>query len=290
VAVLTEIRPGQGEVRVKLAGETEWKAPRPLLALRPGDQVRVRGDGRAVVVFAGGRATQVVSQANSPFAIQAPRPATGAERIQGVLGSVTDFLLGQPGDPSYRPLTTRSLRQQPVIVSPRRTRLLSGPVRLEWHGPDHLRYRIRVIGPEGLVWEQGDLPRQAYEYPGAAPALGPGVRYVWELEARGHPPEQAGFELVPAVEADRIRADLALLQPGTLAGMPPGTVVVLRAGYLVQEALYHEARRELLAGIAADPGEPALHQLLGWVYERTGLPELAAEAFAEARFLSTRAP
>jgi hypothetical protein len=33
-----------------------------------------------------------------------------------------------------------------------------------------------------------------------------------------------------------------------------------------------------------------IHQLLGWVYERTGLPDLAAEAFAEAQFLSTRAP
>jgi adenylate cyclase len=288
VAVLTEIRPGQGEVRVKLSGETDWRAPRPLLVLRPGDQVRVRGDGRAVVVFAGGRATQVVSRANSPFIIQAPRPATGAERVQGLLGSVTDFLLGQQSDPSYRPLTTRSLRQRPVIVSPRETRLLPGPVRLEWQGSDHLRYRIRVIGPRGLVWDQGDLPRQLYEYPAVAPALDPGVRYVWELEAPGHPPQQASFELLPAAEADRVRADLALLRPGTLAGVPANTVVVLRAAHLLQEGLYHEARRELLAGIATDPDEPTLHQVLGWAYERTGLKELAAESFAEAHFLSTR--
>jgi hypothetical protein len=288
VAVLTEIRPGHGEVRVKLAGQTEWTAPRPLQSLRPGDQVRVRGDGRAVVVFAGGRATQVVSQANSPFAIQAPRPATGAERAQGVLGGVTDFLLGPPSEPAYRPLTTRSLRPRPLIVSPRETRLLSGPVRLEWQGPDHLRYRIRVIGPHGLVWEQGDLPRQPYEYPRVAPALDRGVRFVWELEAPGHPPDQAGFELLSTAEADRVRADLALLQPGALAGVPPSTVVVLRAGHLVREALYHDARRELLAGIATDPDEPTLHQLLGWVYDRTWLKELAAESFAEAHFLATR--
>jgi adenylate cyclase len=290
VAVLTEIRPGQGEVRVKLAGETDWKAPRPLLALRPGDQVRVLGDGQAVLVFTGGQAAQVVTQANSPFAVLAPRPASGAERVRGLLGSLTEFLLGQQSEPAYRPLTTRTVRQRPVIVSPRETRLLPGPVRLEWQGTDHLRYRIRVVGPRGTVWEQGDLPRQPYEYPAVAPPLDPGVRYAWELEARGHPPQQAAFELLSTAEADRVRADLALLQPGALAGVPRNTVVVLRAGHLFQEGLYHEARRELLAGIAADPDEPTLHQLLGWVYERTGLPDLAAEAFAEAQFLSTRAP
>jgi hypothetical protein len=84
-------------------------------------------------------------------------------------------------------------------------------------------------------------------------------------------PDRAGFELLPTAEADRVRADLALLQPGALAGVPPNTVVVLRAGHLVREALYHNARRELLAGIATDPDEPTLHQLLGRVYERTWL-------------------
>ena len=34
VAVLTEIRPGQGEVRVKRAADAGWVAPQPLLALR----------------------------------------------------------------------------------------------------------------------------------------------------------------------------------------------------------------------------------------------------------------
>ena len=46
VAVLTEIRAGQGEIRVKLAGEADWKAPQPLLSLRPGDQVRASADAR----------------------------------------------------------------------------------------------------------------------------------------------------------------------------------------------------------------------------------------------------
>ncbi|MDP2627032.1 MAG: hypothetical protein Q8Q58_09020, partial [Candidatus Rokubacteria bacterium] len=63
VAVLTEIRAGQGEIRVKLAGEAIWKAPQPLLSLRPGDQVRASADARAMILFTGGRNPQAVSAA-----------------------------------------------------------------------------------------------------------------------------------------------------------------------------------------------------------------------------------
>ena len=36
VALLTEIRPGQGEVRVKLSTESDWKPSLPLLVTTPG--------------------------------------------------------------------------------------------------------------------------------------------------------------------------------------------------------------------------------------------------------------
>lgn len=160
----------------------------------------------------------------------------------------------------------------------------------EWAGSNHLRYRIRVLSPQGLLWEQPNLPRWPLSYPEAAPALRAGVPYTWELEAKGHPVQRAQFELLPASEADRVQAALALLPPSMLAGYPRNTVVLMRAGLLFQEGLYHEARRELVAGIAADPDEPTLHVLLGHVYERVGLKELAAEEFEEAQFLSTRKP
>ena len=85
VAVLTEIRQSSGTVRVKLAGETEWKIPQPLLSLHPGDQVRVLGDGQAVLVLTGGQGAQIVSQANSPFTIQASsqQALAGASRSAG---------------------------------------------------------------------------------------------------------------------------------------------------------------------------------------------------------------
>ena len=288
VAVLTEIRMGQDEVWVRQAGDGEWMEARPLLALLPGDQIRTTGNGQAVLCFTGG-GTQTVSSANSPFTVRAPTAEAGMEKVGALVGRVTQFLLGQSKSPTYRPLAVRRLLQ-PVILSPRETRLLPGPVTFEWSGSERLRYSIRVRGPQGLVWEQAQLPRQSLSYPEAAPALGTGVPYTWELQAKGHPVQRAQFELLPSSEVASVQAALALLQPGTLVGYPPNTVVLLRAGLLFREGIYQEARRELLAAIASDPTEPTLHLLLGHVYDRTGLQELAAEAFEEARGLSTPKP
>jgi predicted Zn-dependent protease len=87
-----------------------------------------------------------------------------------------------------------------------------------------------------------------------------------------------------------MRAALSLLPPSPLAGYPWNTVILMRAGLLFQEGLDHEARRELQAGIAAEPDEPTLYRLLGHIYDRIGLRQLAAEAHDEAQFLSTRRP
>ena len=280
VAVLTEIRIGQGDVQVKRAGDLAWTAPQPLLALGPGDQLRATGDGRAVIVFIGGGGSQTVSSTNSPFTIQAPTGETGAARLRGLLASVTQFLLGQGKEPAYQSLSVRSARVgPPLILSPRESRILPGPVIFEWAGSDRPRYRVRIFGPHGLVWERANLPRQPLPYPPGPPALQAGVRYTWELEAEGYPRERAQFELVPPSEAERVQAALALLEPATLADYPRNTVALMRAGLLFQEGLYHEARRELLTAVRADPDEPTLHRLLGHVYERVGLRDLAAQEF-----------
>ena len=285
MAVLCEIRIGHGEVWVQHAGTADWMPPRPLLALHAGDQLRTEGDGQAVLIFTGG-GTQTVVLANSPYTVQAPTAESGQENVGALVGRVTQFLLGQGKSPTYRPLAVRGALQ-PVILSPRGTKLLPGPVTFEWSGPDRLRYSIRVRGPQGLLWEQAQLPRQVLNYPEVAPALGAGVRYTWELQTNGYPVQRAQFELLPASEASRVQETLALLQSDTLPGYPPNTILLLRVGFLFREELYQEARRGLLAGIAADPNDPTLQLLLGYVYDRMGLKVEAAAAFEEARLLST---
>lgn len=288
VAVLTEIQARHGQVEVKPGGEPDWQAPRPLLSLRPGDQVRVTGDARAVLVFTGGRGTQQVTQGNSPFTVQARAGDGLSDRARAVMGGVTSFLLGQQREKTYQSLSVRSVRAQPpLIVAPRSTLVLPGPVRFEWAGSDRLKYRVRVLGAQGgVLWEQGDLDRKPVEYPAGAPALVAGERYTWELETREHGVQRATFAVAPVADASRVREALAALTPAGAPGYPPATLGLLRAGLLFKENLFADARQELTTAIAAAPDEPTLHLLLGHVYDRTGLRTLAGNEFDEAEALA----
>jgi hypothetical protein len=289
IAVLTEIRPGKGEVRVKRTEDADWIAPRALQALRPGDQVRVTGDGRATLSFTGG-SSQSVTAANSPFAVQAPRGETGGDRAKGLVAGVAQFLLGQPKAPTYQSLSVRSGAPPPRILSPRDTRVLPGALTFEWVGPPRTDYVVRLMGPQGVIWEQSGIPRRPLPYPSTAPPLSPGARYSWTLDVPGQAAQRADFEVVAEPDAARIRAALTDLTPAALGGESGSPLALMRAGLFFQEGLYADARRELAAAIAQDPDEPTLRQLLGYVNDRVGLVDLAAQEFDEAEFLATRKP
>jgi len=289
VAVLTEIRPGQGEVRVKLSIDADWKAPLPLLSLRSGDQIRVTQNATAVLMFVGGQGTLTVLAAHSPFTVQAAAGGGAQGKTPELLTNITRILMGKKKDLAYTPLTTRSIKQPPVILSPRDGKLLGVPI-LEWTGSDRARYAVRLFGPQGLVWEQPNLPQAPLPYPPNAPSLNPGVVYRWELETKDFPVQQGQFSVLPSTEIAGIRGALSALEPRALPGYPKNTVALMRAGYLFEQELYADARQELLAALRVDPGEPSLHVMLGHVYERTGLPALAGEEFDEAQYLSSRTP
>jgi hypothetical protein len=289
VGVLTEIRAEKGRVEVKRGGEADWKAAQPLLALRPGDQIRVSGEARASLVFTGGRGAQAVSAANSPFTVQAPAGAGATDKAKALAGSVTDFLAGKQKDLTYLPLSVRAVRPPRVVqLQPRETKLLPGTVTFEWSGSETLRYRIRVLGPQGTLWEQANLPRKPIAYPASSPALEPGVRYSWQLETEGQAMQQVEFQILAASDAKRVRESLELLVPESLPGYSPSSVALMRAGYVLREGLLAEARHELMTALAKDPDEPTLHALLGQVYEQVGLGELAQRELIEARDLSGR--
>ena len=161
LAVLTEIQVKRGKVEVKPSGQPDWQTPKPLLSLRAGDQFRVVGQGRAVLVFTGGRGTQLVTQSNSPFTVQAAAAQGTSDRAKAVLGNVTNFLLGQPRERTAQSLSVRSVRAQPpLILAPRDTKVLPTAVTFEWAGTDRLKYQIKLLGPQGaVVWEQADVER-----------------------------------------------------------------------------------------------------------------------------------
>jgi hypothetical protein len=294
VAVLTEIQVRRGQVHVKAVGDTEWSAPKPLQSLRPGDQVRVIGDGRAVLVFTGGRGTEIVTSTNSPYAVKAQAEGGTADRAKAVIGGVTNFLLGQQRERTFQSLSVRAI--VPTVIGPRGdTRVRPDDVVFEWVGSDLYRYTVRLIGSQGVIWEQSDLPRKPISYPVSAPALTAGTRYTWELEwnPKKNEPKvlNAQFEVAPAAEASLVRDRLALVE--TAKGYTPATLALMRAGLLFQNGFYDDARRELEKRIkkSKDEGEQpesALYLLLAHVYERIGLKQQASRAFDEAEELSGR--
>jgi hypothetical protein len=291
VAVLTEMKKGgqDGEIRIKLAGKDEWRAPQPLMSLGAGDEIRVKGAAaKATIVYTGG-VTQSVTQANSPFKITARAVSGTGRQVAGVFGGMAQFLMGKEKEPVYTQLSTRSLKKdadvQLVILTPRETRLLPNQLKFAWMGgPDTGKYTVRVIGPNGVQWVGEDLSqKQPVAYPDSAPKLQAGVRYRWEVRVTDALPERAQFEIVTDQEWNRIKSQLAEIKP---AGSPT-TATLARVSVLYQERLYQSALEELNAAIAADKTEPNLQFMLGHVYDRMGLREQAAMAFDLAQKLST---
>jgi hypothetical protein len=286
VAILTEIRPGQGEVRVKAATETDWKLALPLLSLRAGDHIDATGTATAVVMFSGGQGTVTISAANSPYVVQPWSAAAAGGKAAELVAFLSRFLAGKKKELTYIPVTTRSVQQSLLLLSPRDGKLLGLPT-FEWGGSDLLRYTVRVFGPQGLVWERPDLPRAPLPYPANTPGLVPDVPYSWELTTPGIPPQRGRFALLSPAEAAESRE--ALMGLGQ-QGYPKNTAALLRAGFLFERDLFVEAHKELLAAIAADPDEPSLHVMLGQLYERLGLQDLATQEYDEARFRILAAP
>ncbi len=284
IAVLTEIRVGQGEVRVKLAAEADWTAPLPLLSLRSGDQIRATQNAAAVLMFAAGQGTVTVSAANSPYEVQAPI-MTSSSPTWDLLKSLGRLLMGQKKELVHVPLASRKVQQRLLLMAPRDGTLLGEPT-FEWVGSDQLRYTVRISGPEGALWAQTNLPRAPLAYPTTAPRLRPGVLYRWELEAMDLPTQQGQFTILPEAEVVEVRKALASLGSLAQADYPRNTVILLRAAYLFERGLFTETRAELQAALAADPDAPSLHVMLGRIYERTSLPDLALSEFDEAQFLS----
>jgi len=283
IAYITEIQRTGGDVQVRVAAEQEWKTPRPLLALSAGDQLRVSGQARLVVLYHADGRSVTVTAANSPFTVTVEADARRTEQARVFANTVAQFFLSKQSAPQLRQAATRG--DSVLIVSPRHTRLLPGPIVFEWDGPDNLRYGVRVVGPDGIaVWTQTDLPRAPLSYPTTAPALVPGLRYTWELDAVGRGRQPTSFEIVTDAEAVRVRGSLAELDRATQS-YPRATLAVTKAAVLYEEGLFAEARRELEQAAASDPREATVRFVLGHVYEHIGLSAKAARAFDEANDL-----
>jgi hypothetical protein len=284
-AVITEIKPGRGRVEVKPAAGGDWRPARPLLTLRAGDAVRTTENASAVVLLSGGRGARRIEGAAGSFTVPGAAAGTPGQKAKTLMEASLGFLAGATTESSQAALATRGGARPPVIVSPRNGRVLPDALAFDWLGSRFTRYTLRVVGPGGPVLERREITGGHWEYPADAPALSPNVRYTLQVTDTGHPPQEAWFEVVDAGQARAVAGDLAALEQELGPSVSPTSRALLRAGLLARDGLLHDARRVVIAALAADRDEPTLHLLLGDLYTRTGLTDLAALSFDEARFL-----
>ena len=286
VGMITEIKTGRGRVEIRSSGD--WRRAGPLQALRAGDAVRATDDAMAVVMLTGG-GTVKIEAASSPYTVAARTDDSRTQKARALVQAGLGFLAAGQREASTALLSTRSSAKPPVVIAPRNTSLLPGPLVLEWTGSRFARYTVRIVGPSGPVFERRGVAGGRLDYPPDAPALAPSTRYTIQVTAGGdQAPQEAWFEVLDAERARKIADDLTALTQSFGSSTSRNSVAVVRAGMLASAGLLHDARRVVLDALVTDPDEPALHQALGNVYQKSGLAELAAESYDEAQFLLTR--
>jgi hypothetical protein len=277
VGVITEIKLNRGEVQIRLPGKN-WEKPALLQSLYAGTQIQTTKDAKVVVLYTDSARTATVDEKNSPFVIKASSGKGG-----GGVKEVAASLMGKKKPAAYVPLAVRGGKKPPVLLAPRNTKLMTDTPTLQWMGMERQPGNVRVYGPEGVLWSAENISLTQIKYPPSAPHLKPGVQYTWLIEKKDSSAEKVRFQLLAPAEAKAVEKDLASLH--NVNGVSKTTEAVLQAGLLASRELYYDAREVLTEAVKADPDEPTLHFLLGDVYEKTGLKELASEEYSEADFL-----
>src|SRR5262249_47944486 len=163
----------------------EWRPAAPLNTLRVGDQVRASDDAVAVVLLAGGRGTVRVEAKNSPFALTRPGEDTTSQKARTLLSASLRFLSTGTTDPPQPLLSARGGGRRPQILPPGDGPILPASTQFEWLGSQFSRYTVRILDPSGVVLERKGVVGARFAYPTDAPALKPGVRYRFQVEALG---------------------------------------------------------------------------------------------------------
>lgn len=279
------IKVGRGRVEMKTP-DAEWRPASLLSALRAGDQVQAVADATAVVLLTGGRGTVLVEAKNSPYTVAAPQADEGkVQKTRALLAASLGFLSGGTTEPPKALTSSRAAARPLQILTPRNGPVLPDSLVFEWLGSQFSRYTARILDPSGVVLERKGVVGARLAYPADAPPLKPGVRYRFQVEALGHRRSEAWFEIVDPTRAAAVQEGLKQLEAALGPGVPPNSLAAVQVGALAAEGLLHNARLVALTALARDPDEPTLHLLLGNLYLKTGLPQLAAESLDEARFL-----
>lgn len=181
--------------------------------------------------------------------------------------------------------------QIPVIIAPRKTKLLDDQPPLRWNGVEGATsYDVTLLGDGSTVWQKQAAGTEM-AYPADEEPLQPSVNYILLVEAdNGAKSEDEkakglGFTLLEPAEAEAVRAEAQRLKDLHLS--PEAEAYALAQLYanpargLLAEAI------ELLEGLTAQGcQESAVYRSLGEWHYAIGLVRLAEERFSQAEELA----
>jgi len=253
----------QGDAAVKRAG---WRDYAPALfgaPLRRGDLLRLGSAGRATVACADLKLATVEGGVSGYPCQTAPRTPLVYE------GTLLNPTRGDSGSGDY-----------PLVISPRKTKLLNPRPVLRWQPMPGARSAI--VSLQGTNWVTEVSGVSELPYPENAPALQPGVNYrlvvtTGDWSSNEEPGAGLGFSVIGAEEAKAVREAEAKIRALGLAEIATALLIsnVYATNGLVAEAI---------EGLERLPGlqEPAVSRLLGDLYVSTGLNRLAEERYVTA--------
>jgi hypothetical protein len=253
----------QGQLSLKREG---WRDFAPALfgaSLRQGDLLRLEGAGQASVACAD-LSLVLVQPGIGAVPCKAGKP------ILTYAGSLVNPTRWDASD------------EFPMIISPRKTRLLNPRPTLRWSAPAGAQdYKVTVHGA-GLTWSTTVKSANEVAYPADAPALAAGASYKLTVTAGERSSDEEaspglGFTMLSAEEARAVRDAEAKIHGMNL---PAASAQFLLANLYASYDLNAEAI-ELLEALAQSASEPAIPRALGDLYLKVGLNRLA-----EARYLA----
>ena len=173
----------------------------------------------------------------------------------------------------------------PYIISPRNTSLLTGRPTLQWNPVEGAtRYQVQVRGP-GVNWKT-EVSQPEVVYAGAEPFT-PGLRYRVVVIANNGASSTSelptGFSILSAQDAQRVKSELEQLEQTQLQG---DSQILAQAHLYRSNKLNRSAVEVLKQAIQSGSTTPAVHQLLGELYQQVGLNRLAEEPYLKATELA----
>jgi hypothetical protein len=260
----------QGQLSVKRKG---WTSYAPVVfgtSLRSGDLLRLDDSSRAKVVCSD------LTLHDISFGIVGV-PCEGAQPLlQRADGSLINATRSLPGAGPY-----------PLVLSPRKTKLLSPRPILRWTAVEGASTYLVTVRGRDLYWYSRVHSATELKYPDSAPPLEAGVDYILIVEtsdqsSSAEPGLGLGFSILNAKERKTVQDEEKQIES---LGLPAGPTQFLIAHLYASHDLNAEAIKRL-EGISDTFKVPAVARLLGDLYLNIGLLRQAETSYLSSLNLS----